>query len=695
LDKINIVLSHIPGLSSLPPSGKLPHCLRNWQAITADRWVLQTVQGYCLELECTPHQQTPPCPLVNPQHQLAVQGEVQKLLDKQAIVCTAPCPQQFLSRLFLVSKKDGSFRPVVNLKPLNQFMTKCHFKMEGINMLKDLLLRNDWMASLDLKDAYFSVAVREEDRKYLRFSWAGQTFEFQCLPFGLSSAPRVFTKLLKPIVAFLRRQGIRLVIFLDDMVVLAQSKEDLEAQMSQISQMLCLLGFTINWEKSQLTPSQLTQFLGFLIDSQNMMIRLTKEKTELLVQTCRAARQQGRLSVRDLSRLIGRMTATIPAISQAPLWYRNLQNVKNQALRMSGSYEAVVALTQGALEELDWWTTVMASCNGRSVLNLEADLIMESDASQLGWGAVCSGIRTGGLWFPTERQAHINCLELTAAAFAVKAFARNKKDAHIHLKLDNQTAVAYINHMGGTRSSQLNNLATELWRWCLERGLTLSAEHLAGVDNYVADAESRTIQSSAEWQLHKDVFQSLMQNVFQCDVDLFATRLNCQLPQFVSWRPDPFAFGTDALRTPWTRWRGYAFPPFALINKVLRKVREERSTVLLIAPVWESQPWYPALLSLLVNYPTLLPVHHSLLADPYGQPHPLVLSGQLRLAAWTLSGEVTMQQEFQKKLHNYCSLDGVKEPTQPTSLLGRSGLAGVSQGKLIPFHVLSNPSLIS
>ena len=179
----------------------------------------------------------------------------------------------------------------------------------------------------------------------------------------------------------------------------------------------------------------------------------------------------------------------------------------------------------------------------------------------------------------------------------------------------------------------------------------------------MADAESRTIQSSAEWQLHKGVFWSLMQNVFQCDVDLFATRLNCQLPRFVSWRPDPFAIGTDALLTTWTRWRGYAFPPFALINKVLRKVQEERSTILLIAPVWESQSWYPALLSLLVNYPTLLPVHQNLIADPFGQPHPLLLTGQLRLAAWTLSGEVTQQQEFQQKLHNCCSLDGVKVPT--------------------------------
>ena len=157
------------------------------------------------------------------------------------------------------------------------------------------------MASIDLKDAYLSVAIEVEH-------W---TDEFQCHPFGLSSAPRVFTKLLKPVVGFLRCQGIRLVIFLDDMLVLTQSKEDLVPQMDQIAQLFNLLGFLINHEKSQLNPTQQIQFLGFLIDSQNLMTQLTQEKTELLVKTSRNIRN---LTVRDLARLIGRMTATTPAV---------------------------------------------------------------------------------------------------------------------------------------------------------------------------------------------------------------------------------------------------------------------------------------------------------------------------------------------------------------------------------------------
>ena len=81
--------------------------------------------------------------------------------------------------------------------------------MESARTLKDLVRRNDWLVSIDLKDAYLSVPIEEGDRKYLRFTWEERVYEFQCLSFGLSSAPRVFTKLLKPVMALLRQKRLR------------------------------------------------------------------------------------------------------------------------------------------------------------------------------------------------------------------------------------------------------------------------------------------------------------------------------------------------------------------------------------------------------------------------------------------------------------------------------------------------------
>jgi len=650
------------------------------------------VKGYKLELISPPVQKLPPLASQASKANL-VEEEIQKLLGKGAIKMVPNCPNQFLSRIFLVPKKDGSSRPVVNLRPLNQFMEKIHFKMESLSMIRDLLKEGDWMASIDLKDAYLSVAIWEGHRKYLRFPWQGKVYEFQCLPFGLSSAPRVFTKLLKPVLMHLRHQGIRLIMYLDDMLVMTQSRTELEQQLGQITSLLEMLGFVVNREKSQLQPVQRIQYLGFLIDSQDRRILLSEERISQIAGACQRACQEGTLSIRELARLIGRLTATLPAIFPAPMWYRELQRLKNQALQQSHSFETLVTLTEEAILELNWWSTKMRLVNGKSILAKEPDLVMETDASMLGWGAVCNGTRTGGLWSQAERQHHINYLELLAASFAVKAFTRNKRNLHILLKMDNRTAVFYVNRMGGTHSLLLSKLAIQLWQWCLERNLSLSAAHLPGVSNYVADEESRTIQSSAEWRLDQKMFCQILKILGECNVDLFASRLNAQLEQYISWRPDPGAVGTDAFQLPWDKYSGYAFPPFCLIGRCLRKVREERASLVLVAPVWKSQPWYPALLELLVDFPLMLPSDPLLLTDPFGQPHPLMTAGQLQLAAWKLSGSDNKQLEFQEKLHNSWHPGGAKELIPHIRVLGNDGIAGVLNSKLIPFHALSSHSL--
>ena len=159
---------------------------------------------------------------------------------------------------FLVPKKDGSYRMVINLRPLNQHMEQVHFKMESP------VKQDHWMASIDLKDAYLSVKIWEDHQKYLQFQWQGSTYEFCCLPFGLSSAPRVFTKLMKPVLVRLRHHGVHLIMCLDDMLLVIQSREELGRQLIQIMLLLESLGFVINKQKSQLLPTQTIQYLGFL-----------------------------------------------------------------------------------------------------------------------------------------------------------------------------------------------------------------------------------------------------------------------------------------------------------------------------------------------------------------------------------------------------------------------------------------------
>ena len=173
-----------------------------------------------------------------------------------------------------------------------------------------------------------------------------------------------------------------------------------------------------------------------------------------------------------------------------------------------------------------------------------------------------------------------------------------------------------------------------MWDWCLQRGITLSASHLPGLNNVVADFESREVRTAAEWKLHEDVFHSIHHLLGPCKVDLFATRLNNQLADYISWTPDPGAMNSDAFQVNWVNLRGYAIPPFSQIGRCLQKVRREESTITIVAPLWKNQSWYPMLLELMVDFPLLLPHKEDLLRDPMGQLHPLVCQNSLRLTAW-------------------------------------------------------------
>ena len=142
--------------------------------------------------------------------------EVKELLGKGAITEVQNPQGRFYSNIYLVPKKDGGQRPVINLKALNSFVHTEHFKMEGIHTLRDLVNLEDWLAKVDFKDIYFVIPIHNIYHQYLRFYYQNICYQFQFLPFGLSLAPWVFTKTLKPALALLREMGVRLIAYIDN-----------------------------------------------------------------------------------------------------------------------------------------------------------------------------------------------------------------------------------------------------------------------------------------------------------------------------------------------------------------------------------------------------------------------------------------------------------------------------------------------
>ena len=194
--------------------------------------------------------------------------------------------------------------------------------------------------------------------------------------------------------------------------------------------------------------------------------------------------------------------------------------------------------------------------------------------------------KSRGRWIWEEKvDTHINVLELKAAFFALQAFLPQLEQQHIQFGIDNKTAVAYINKLGGTRSHHLTSLALEIWNFAADRKLTLSAVYVPGEENHIADKKSRVFQDSLECMLHPTVFQVLQKEAGCFDIDLFAACVNHQVPAFASWRPEPGAAATDAFNVKWDFHLAYLFPPFCMIERCLKKIQQDQSHCVLITPV--------------------------------------------------------------------------------------------------------------
>ena len=157
-----------------PPNlaGRLLHFLPHWRQITSDPDILMTVAGYKLSFTSPPHQTSAKAYLTFSRHESEkVDSKVALLREKGVLHVACPVPDQFVSSLFLVPKRDGNSRAVINLKDLNVFLQYDHFKTEGIHLLRHLLQPNDWLGKIDLKDAYFVVLIWRDHRQNLRFVW--------------------------------------------------------------------------------------------------------------------------------------------------------------------------------------------------------------------------------------------------------------------------------------------------------------------------------------------------------------------------------------------------------------------------------------------------------------------------------------------------------------------------------------------
>ena len=673
----------------LPFGGRVARFISYWRSVTTDSWVLSTVEkGVSIPFMRRPTEGFARGNFVFNEASQIIESEVAALLKKGAIEEIDEGDARFLCGIFVIPKSSGGNRMIINLKPVNRFIETIHFKMVSLALLKDLVRKGDYFVKIDLTDAYLTIPLCREDRGFVQFSWNGKFYQFRTLYFGLAIAPWAFTKILKPVVAYLRSLGVRLIVYLDDILIINATKEGAEVDFRFAKKVLENCGFLVNELKSVAEATQTIEFLGTRPNSVTMRLTLKEGKLQQIKNFCNSAVHARKITLRDLSKILGNLSWAVQAVPYAQAHYRGLQAIFNNFYRHQGKLmDSLVDLDAHSLDDLSWWRDNILYCAGRPLEELRPDLIIFSDASLKGWGATMNDCCASGPWTTEHEDKHINELELLAAFNALRTFASNASNVSIHLMLDNATSVAYINKCGGTHSTSLSDLALEIIGWCELRHLAVQAFHVAGKDNVIADYHSRFHTDASDWRLDPLVFKKL-QSVWEAKVDLFAANWNKQLDCFVSWKHQPDSLAIDALSLNWRWMRGYLFPPFCLIARCLSKILRDEADVTLVVPYWPTQPWFPMALELVCDVPRMLPLNGRLLTGPRGEPHPLLKQRTFRLIAWRLSGSASRREAFRQTCPIF-SLRGAELALgELTNLHGDHGIAGVKKDRVIQWRQL-------
>eukprot|EP00111_Clytia_hemisphaerica_P005046 TCONS_00014513-protein len=242
------------------------------------------------------------------------------------------------------------------------------------------------MIKLDLKDPYFSVALGKQYKRFVRFEWKGKLYQFLCMCFVRSwsstqvihqtneSSYNYFEKTKYSVLSGLSGRHFGYGEFSGGD---SDGKRLLDISPSALS-------FIINIQKSHLEPCQELEFLGVTVNSVKMELTLPSDKIEKIISQCEQILSQTKVSVMDLTKLLGRLTSSAVAVLAAPLHYRKIQRCQIKAL-IRGSYQSEITLSEKVRLELEWWKENLKLSNGKSLLMKNPDLVMSTDASKKGW----------------------------------------------------------------------------------------------------------------------------------------------------------------------------------------------------------------------------------------------------------------------------------------------------------------------
>ena len=650
-----------------PGGGRLKFFAQNWKTMGCSQMVYDVIShGYKIQFDILPQLtvHAKPFSLKLPDNQQVIlDRELHEFVVNDVIEPADVSTPGFYSPVFLREKPRHSpddpikYRIIIDLSILNRSITKKHFKMESSNTIRNILQVGDYFFTADLTMAYNTIPMHQSSKKYLRFWWHGKPWQFKALPFGLTTAPWIFSLVMSDMAKYLHKHSIICVFYLDDLLFKNQQFHILLANQPSILYFIQALGWLINFPKSHLDIVQRGIYVGTDYNLLDGLVYPPPDRWAKLQAKLQVFLHLDSASAHQWSSLLGTITSCQDLTLLGRLKARDLQIHLNRHWKDRNDSKVIIPVTLAIKTSLVWWTKEANVMRGAPLRPPPPTIEIWSDSSRSGYGGhlldTISGVTRefSGQWSASHQHLHINCLELLACHLCLIEWEDLVTNQSILAHIDNVSALTYINKCSGPRSPSLHKLCQDLLLWCHHRHIVLKAVHIKGVENVQSDYLSRKGSIiNTEWSIHPSIItmiKSLWMDAPQ--IDLFATKDNKKFPLYVSPMPDPAAMATDALSVNWDNFVAYAYPPQAIIPQVLNKIRRHQCVIYLVAPNWPRMTWFPQILQLLVDYPRQIPLLPKLLKQPgtqifHSQP------SNLNLHVFKLSTHASLQEVFHQTL---------------------------------------------
>ena len=513
---------------------------------------------------------------------------IDTLLRKNAIVQMTSAECGFFNLVFLRPKKhdeterrlDKRWRLILDVSELNKFIVAKKFTMETVQKIRQTIMPGLFATSIDLTDAYHHIPIHPNFQNFLAFQVADRKFKYVAMPFGLSSAPQVFTEVMTPIKIFARENfGGYVFQYNDDWLLLDRSPLGVLEMTKKFVNLCIRQGMVVNLDKSHLTPATELTHLGtrWDMDIQTGTVAVPQDRVEAIIQSAGSLVRQKRALIGRLESLMGTLVSCEKLVLFGRINFRSFQRTVVWNLRF-GRRPRFVSLRADAIRDLVWWNSRLNISRPVPFIPPKHDVMVYTDASDHGWGAFSEDWSVSGRWSAAELFLHINHRELLAVLKALREKTTVLRDRVVLFLIDNTTTVAYILKQGGTRSPGMTETCREIFHLAADNSISLLAKHIKGSLNVLADYLSRPdCVVKTEWSLSQENF------MWVCaqspwgppTIDLFANRFNHQLDRYFSPCPDEQAVATDALVASWPFEVTYAFPPTTLMSEVVQKLQQK------------------------------------------------------------------------------------------------------------------------